>query len=445
MSAHSFFSPSKGAMWMECAGALAMPENQAEGTSSTFADSGTASHTLGSWALENRKNCADFPHAAITIRGVDYEIDEERIERIQTYVDDVRREALGGLLFTEYRVDLSRWLGMAPCWACQGTGQDPIGDQGYACRSCKGSGEEPQGGTSDAIIIQPRKKLLIVADLKDGAEKVWAKDLNGKINHQLGLYGGGVLNDIMLLGHEIERVILRIYQPPLDHIDEVTVTPAELFAFMEKAKEAAELAGMAMTMPVEKLDENGYLVPGDKTCRWCAAKIRCPAYTRVVEEETRMNFDDESSTPEIPETTEHLSRAYAKLAMVEAWVKAVKSGVWKAVNEGKDVLGPDGLPMKFVNGPEGKRVWVNPEKAEAALVGQLGERAYEPAKVITAPAAAKILDKKATRTLWEDIFAPIIRRAKGGPQLVLGSDPRPVYGGSAADANDFDEEIGVSE
>lgn len=446
MSAHSFFSPSKGSMWGECWGALAMPENQVEGGSSSFADDGTASHSLGSWALINRKSCAEYPHDAIKVGGVDYAIDAERIERIQTYVDDVRREALGGLLFTEYRVDLSKWLGMALCWECKGTGA--VGPQ--LCFSCKGCGEEPQGGTSDAIIVQPRKKLLIVADLKDGAgEKVYARifkdDGTWVINHQLGLYGAGVLEDIMLLGHDIERVILRIYQPRLDHVDEVEITPADLAAFMVKMQEAAEMSGMAMSMPVDQLDANGYLVPGEKTCRWCAAKVRCPAYNRLIAETTRMDFDDESSQPQIPESTEHLSRAYAKLEMVEMWVKAVKKGVWAGVHEGKDIIGSDGQPLKFVEGKQGNRAWADAEAAEAALVGQLGEKAYEPAKVITAPAAAKILDKKATKHLWKDIFEPMIQRAKGGMQLALGSDPRPPYGTQAADSAEFDEEIGVEE
>lgn len=425
-------------MWMECAGSLAMPENQAEGQSSSYADDGTASHTLAAWALTTGKDCADYPDATIQVGEAHYDIDEERIERIQSYVDDVRREALGGLLFTEYRVDLSKYLGMAPCWHCGGSG----------CPKCDGTGEESQGGTSDAVIIQPRKELLVIDDLKDGAgEKIYARVFNDdgtwKINHQLGLYGLGVLEDILLLGHKITRVILRIHQQKLNHIDEVEVTPEALFEFGRLAAEAAENCGLAMTLPVAQLDANGYLNPGEKTCRWCAAKVRCPAYTREVERITRMSFEDESE-PVIPDSTEHLSRAYAKLDMVEQWVRAVKSQTWNAVNEGKEVLGKDGLPMKFVEGKQGNRKWGDETEAEAALVGQLGDNAYQPRKILTAPAADKLLNKKLTKHLWKDIFEPLITRAKGSMQLVLGSDPRPALGaGGAAHASEFDDEIGV--
>lgn len=157
-----------------------------------------------------------------------------------------------------------------------------------------------------------------------------------------------------------------------------------------------------------------------------------------------MNFDDESE-PVVPESTEHLSRAYKKVAMVEAWVKAVKSGVWNGVAAGKEIIGPDGQPLKFVQGPQGNRKWEDELAAEAALTGQLADKAYQPSKLITAPAAAKLLDKKATKQIWKDVFEPLIHRPKGGPVLALGSDKRPVFGGTTAESSEFDEEIGVSE
>jgi hypothetical protein len=210
---------------------------------------------------------------------------------------------------------------------------------------------------------------------------------------------------------------------------------------------AAEASGAAMILPAEKLDELGQLRPNVKTCRWCAAVARCPARQRQVVEETRHDFEDESEAP-VPQSTEHLAKAFKALPLIEQWVRATKSAIWKAVQEGRDVLGPDGKPLKFVEGKEGNRAW-KPEDLlagtiEGLLVGQLGEKAYEPRKPITAPAAKKILDKKATKALWKEVFEPLIKRAKGAPTLALGSDSRPAYG--KADANDFEnEDIGVEE
>jgi hypothetical protein len=88
--------------------------------------------------------------------------------------------------------------------------------------------------------------------------------------------------------------------------------------------------------------------------------------------------------------------------------------------------------MKIVEGRQGKRRWVDPGQAEAALVGQLGDKAYEPRSVISAPAAAKLLDRKKTGALWADIFVPLIQRSPGRAILALGSDARPPFKGGAA-------------
>ena len=457
---HSFFSPSKGVMWMECAGALAIAENQQEGASSSYADDGTASHSLASWALETGKDCHEYPADHITVNGKDYPLDEDRQTRVQVYVDDIRRSALGGILWAEHRVDLSKYLGMAVCPTCEGSGKQ-VGLHNHVteCSTCDGDGEIPQGGTSDAVVILPKTETLIVGDLKDGAgEKVYASYIHeGGIgdglrfpNHQTGLYALGVLEDVLLLGHKITRIILRIYQPRLNHIDEFEISASDLLGdFASRVVNAARAAGEAMVESSDPavLDAKGLLTPGLKTCRWCAAVARCPARQRQVQEETRHDFDDETPPP-VPVSTEHLARAFKALPLIEQWVRATKSAIWKAVNEGHAVLGPDGQPLKFVEGKEGNRAWDAAEllsgNVEALLVGQLGDKAYEPRKPITAPAAKKLLDKKATRALWNEHFAPLIKRAKGAPVLALGSDTRPAYGKAAA--SDFEnEDIGVEE
>jgi hypothetical protein len=57
--------------------------------------------------------------------------------------------------------------------------------------------------------------------------------------------------------------------------------------------------------------------------------------------------------------------------------------------------------------------------------------------LLTAPAAGKILDKKATKKIWTDLFEPLISRPHGQPILVLGSNPQPAFTG-AATAEDFE-------
>lgn len=462
MSSHSLFSPSKANMWMECIGALSMPENQHDDTSSTFADDGTASHSLASWCFDKNLDTVDYPGESIVVNGKPYAVDDERRDRIQSYVDDVRRSAMGGILWAEHRVDLSRYLGMATCEACTGSGFINVSSQYQpACPGCDGTGEVPQGGTSDAVIILPELETLIVGDLKDGAgERVWASflDSNGvkHPNHQAANYALGVLDDALMLGHKITKVILRIYQPRLNHMDEFEMTVEELLAFGNKVSAAALANADAFILSagpngiVSVLDEKGLLTPGTKTCRWCRAVASCPAYQREIAEITRASFDDESTDPlPVSENTDILAKSYAKAPLVAQWLKAVTAAVNKAVGEGKTVIGPDHLPLKFVEGGLGNRAW-DPAKllsgeVEATLSGQLGPKAYEIPKPITAPQAAKLLDKKATKEMWKDIFEPMIKRSVRPPMLAWGSDTRPAVTGGA-NASEFDnEDIGVSE
>lgn len=447
---HSFFAPSKGAMWMECYGSLAMPENQAEETSSIYADDGTASHTIAAWALDNEADCSDFPLAVQTINGREYPTDDERVGYVQSYVDDIRRSAIGGILWAEHRVDLSRYLGMAVCDVCHGAGEVDAD----VCPKCDGDGEVPQGGTGDAIAILPAKRTLIVSDLKYGVgERVYASyQHNGvrRINHQTGLYALGALEDVLLLGYDIRTIIVRIYQPRLNWIDEFTISASDLlYEFAPRVVAAANAAGAALVLPVDQLDAQKLLTPSDKACRWCLAKARCPALQRYVAEQTRADFDDESGEPlAIPESTEHLARAYRALPLIQQWVKATQSALWKAIANGQDVIGPDDKPLKLVEGKLGAKTWL-PQKllsgeVEGALVGVLGDKAYQPRKPITAPEAAKLLDKKATKATWKDVFEPLFSRAAGSLQIAWGSDERPAAGSRTASSDEFDsDEIGV--
>jgi hypothetical protein len=345
----------------------------------------------------------------VTLNGKDYFYDEERRERVQGYVDDVRRRATGGYLFVEHRVDLSDILG------------------------------EGQGGTADAVIAIPDKRMAIIEDLKDGSgEKVFASYVgaNGRQepNPQLALYGLGALQELELFG-EIDSVALVIYQPKLSHIDEFTVSVSALREFGTKAALAVSLAGAAMVSGERSLTTEGYLHPGTKQCRWCRAKHRCPALTRLVADEVRLEFDDE--VPVIPVADfKDLAKHYSSIPLIKQWCDAIAAEMTKQVAEGNEIIGPDGKPFKFVEGKAGDRKWTDEKAAESALVGLLGPRAYTEPKMLTAPAAGKLIKGPA----WKDVFEPLIKRAPGKPALALGSDPRPPVA-VAATANEFDDEL----
>jgi hypothetical protein len=182
-----------------------------------------------------------------------------------------------------------------------------------------------------------------------------------------------------------------------------------------------------------------YLVPGEKTCRWCRAKATCPKLASYVQDQVHADFTTlTTEAPVLPGSEKQLSKAMGAVPLVEDWCRAVRAEVWKLVQEGKEVLGPDSQPYKFVEGKGGRRIWENEDAAEAALLANVGDKAYKPRQIITAPEAGKLLDKKKTKELWNDLFVPMIKKTKGSLSLAMGSDPRPPAS-ATADATDFDE------
>lgn len=412
---------------------MTFPENQSDGGSSNYADEGIVAHELGADCLRSGADAHSYLGRVTQLNGKDYEVTEEFADHVQTYLNDVRDRAAGGQLLVEQRVDLSDWLG------------------------------PDQGGTSDAIIAMPVEYKVTIEDLKFGrGEKVYAWspateksrftvsaiDMDGATqvepNFQLMLYGLGSIPLVELLMDRIDWITLVICQPRIDSIQELTVSMKDMQRFAEFVRGAIDDCGQAMILQPNSPDHMFYLNPGEKQCRWCRAKDVCSKLKQQVAEEIGMEFDvvasdGQPSRPLVPVDGKALGRAYNALPLISMWMSAVSESVHKLVGEGQNVIGPDGKPYKFVEGKAGNRVWRNVKDAEAALTGQLPiDKAYAPRKIITPSAAAKILDKKATKEAWKDMFEPLIFRPQGKPILAMGSDSRPPYS-KVAGADEFDE------
>lgn len=449
-SIHSLLAFSASPRWIPCPGSMAYPENTAEGVDGGFfANKGNASHEIASVCLKDKSEAikaADWIGKSMKIGNDTIEVDETMADHVQTYVDDVRRRAIGGYLMVEQRVSLADVEGF----------------------------DETNYGTSDAVIaIEAVQYPLsytpaygVVEDLKSGqGEKVYAWEYakpdspftmtiydvgitEGDIgievvpNYQLMMYALASLSTFEILVGRVAFVRIVINQPPLGSIQELDVPINVLERFALFAASAKDRAETALGLGVKAIEEypKQWLKPGDKQCRWCRAQARCPALQAHLQDEIGAEFDviDENFKPAVPVDVKRLARAYRVLPLLAEWSKAVAAKVREEVNAGSKVIGADGKPMKFVEGEQGGRKWSDEAKAEALLVGQLGPKAYAPQKILTAPAAGKLLDKRATKELWTDVFAPLIKRAPGSPVLALGSDPRPPFSG-VADASEFEE------
>jgi hypothetical protein len=409
---HALLSPSAAEKWMGCPGSLLMEKGEPD-SSSTHADEGSAAHFLASECLAKnahpathlKKRIEIMPEGArwqgALIEGPWFEVDDEMVAHVNTYVQAVRKYAEGGALFIEQRLPITPW-----------------------------TGEPDAAGTSDAVILTPDGEL-IVDDLKYGMGEL----VSPERNKQLMIYALAALEEFSLVG-DIKSVRLVIHQPRVHHApQEWPVSLEELRAFGDEVRVAAKAALACYHEGHEVLS------PSDDACRWCRAKHKCPALDKLVTETVGAQFDDLTAGAvqlEPAGNAEILAKKMAACDLIEKWIKAVRGKVEAELFAGHDVPG-----YKLVMGKKGARQWADLTEAEQTLKSMRlkVEEMYD-MKVISPTSAEKIFGEKGSAPSvkrWNKLQA-LITQSDGKPSVAPASDKRPVFVPDVAGA--FDDETG---
>lgn len=422
--AHAKWSPSSAHRWMVCDASMAEELAYVRVGSSSFADEGTAAHTLLADCLLQKKDVALDIGRVIPVITLDedgneierreFTVDEEMAGYIQTVIDSVNaRVAQGWVLLVEQRVDFSNFIGIPD-----------------------------QFGTADIILVSPDGAHVSVEDLKYGrGHKVYPEG-----NHQMLTYAVGVLETFDGLLGDFQQFDMRVHQPRLNFegATEKTLTREDILAHAEKMKAAAfrNAVYIARKLDGKPIDKKAYN-PGPKQCLWCKHKPNCEAHEKMVMDEVAADFKDLDAEDQKMQVItngtqmpkpDRLGTAFALLDMVEEWCRAVRAECERQVFAGMTITGVDGLPLKLIEGRKGDRKWTNEELVEGMLVGVLSEeKAYAPRKIISPAKAAAILDKKKTAPQWEH-FKTFIEQAPGKPKVVEGSAPGTPYTGTVQDS-----------
>lgn len=373
---HAKLSASGSHRWLGCPGSVAAEGALAERQSSPFAEEGSKAHELAELVLTRGGSAFEWEGKTL----IEYNaspVDREMASHVQEYVDFVK--GLGGHQEYEQRVDFSDWV--------------------------------PGGfGTSDAIVT--KDDTLYCLDLKYGkGVRVEADE-----NPQGMLYALGALSERDML-EDFARVVIVIHQPRLDHISEWETTPAAIYEWADWVKERAQLA----------LSKDAPRQPGDKQCRFCAAKATCPALFRHTQETLLVDFD--SFTDDAP-TTDALTDAQLRQVLdnkklIQTFLDAVEVHVHERLASGQPFPG-----YKMVAGRSVRR-WKNAEDAAEALEKRLGDEAYQ-RKLLSVAQAEKALGKAKAKDL-----ADLIEKPEGQPALAPESDKRKAVS-VGCQADDFD-------
>lgn len=400
--AHALFSPSSAYTWIECRASTAAQIDQPD-DSSEYADDGTASHEVARWCLDNGTDAAAYAGRIIRINDRDYEVDEERIDLVQTYVDGVRDriaayELTGATvtMFVEQRLSIEHI-----------------------------TGEKGAKGTSDCVLIAAwpdGRAEICVIDLKGGR----GVEVIAENNYQGMIYAEGARNEHADF-YDFTNVRIVIHQPRVNTTpSEWEITPADLEKWISETARPAAEQGM---LYVESVDfvalQLGDFNPGEKQCRFCKAKAVCPALAKHVEQTIGADFESMDLTPEHrgPLSVDLLDNdalgvIYPALPLIESWGKAVLARIEHELLNGNAVPG-----TKLVQGRRGARKWESQDDAQATLKSmRLKVEEMYNLKLIS-PTQAETLLKKESPRRWKKLEA-LITQPDGRPSVAPESDKR---------------------
>ena len=412
MSAHATLSPSSAARWMACPGSVVLTAD-APDTSSKFADEGTAAHALAALCLVEGTPVAERLGQDVHTAGdgTVYKADDDMVLYVGQYCDYVRAvvQASNGELLVEQRLPISSI-----------------------------TGEFDAHGTADVVILAGDE--LVVCDLKYG--RGVPVDADG--NSQLQIYALAALREFEVVG-DFKQVRMIIHQPRLNAVSEWVQTVDELRAFGETVAQRAAAVERARTSEQAGAWQSLFLAPGEKQCKFCAAKATCPALAARVQEEIGADFEDlegiKTVTEGIPKIdAKFLGQALDAADLIEAWLKAVRAEVETRLLAGQAVPG-----FKLVQGKKGNRAWTSKEDAEAALkTMRLKHDQMYDYSVISPTTAEKLHKAEVIGPRQWPKLQGLITQADGRPSVAPEADKRPALQ-IAAVADDFTDETAAAD
>lgn len=408
LPAHSPLGPSSSDRWLACPGSVRATANVQE-EDTEWALQGTAAHWVAEQCRRHNRSPFEYLGTNVDVKKVDgtfepIPCDRQMVDGVQAFIDYVND--LPGDDYNEERIHYRI---------------DTNGTPEYAF------------GTMDSA--KATWKTLYITDLKYGeGVQVYAKE-----NTQLMLYALGFLEKYGWL-YDIEKCVLAVFQPRLDHIDDWTISAPDLHKWAaEKMAPGAQLTK----------DPNAPFAAGEH-CRFCKIRKTCAERARYVFTGAVGELEDLDAQIAAPLrvsatlTNDQVAAALKRKAHVTKWYSDLEDYAFSEVSHGRAV--GDG---KVVEG-RSNRTWAKHEdevvkEIEAAGFGT--DDLWTEPELLSAPKVEEKLGKKyfAPVALNKDgsvkkeagKLAHLIDKPRGRPVFAWGDDPRPALTVSANELEDL--------
>ena len=359
------FTPSGSHRWMECTASAKLNAELAD-TTSSFAEEGTAAHSLCEYKVLNALYDMDVtvwksrPEGDPT-KSPYYDAEmEECCTEYCNFVLDCFKQAKDPYICVEKRLDLTRWM--------------------------------PESfGTGDCIIISDG--VLHIIDFKYGK----GVEVDATENSQLMCYALGAV-DIFEDIYDIKTVQLTIFQPRIHNLSSWGCTYEQLMEWAEtKLKPAVDAI----------VNDNCTFKAGDH-CRFCKAKTMCRARAEANLELAKYEFRNP------PELSDFEVEEVVKIASdLKDWLEGLQ-----AYMEKKALEGYQWNEFKLVRGRSNRKI-VKPDEVAKVFIEQ-GKDPYKPQELKTLTELEKLMGKKA----FNEACGQYVMKPEGKPTLVPRSDKR---------------------
>ncbi len=392
-STHATLGASSASRWINCPGSVraiaALPEWE-RNRSSTYADEGTAAHALAELCLSTDKDAEEFAGRRIKGELGEYEVDDEMVDAVQVYLDEVRGQVarLGptAQLYVEARVH-------------------PIPD------------DPNLYGTADAIVLDELGHAeLVVTDFKYGRGVVVDVDWNDQAMY----YGLGALRE----APGVDTITLVVVQPRAPHAD----GPVRRFTINRET--LLWYAGTLIGAAARTAEPDAPLKAGS-WCGFCPVRGVCPSleekalqvagedFSDLIElggREALPTVEDAVTLPD-PENVEQLARAWLLLPYLDHFTRGVEGMVKRRLEFGHD------FPWAKLVRKRSTRRWP-PAGNEEAAAKRAARRVGVSSKVLWEPRKLKSPAQLEKTKALKPFVADYAEKPEGGLTLAPIEDPR---------------------